>query len=291
MHRAKTLILTIAAATGLFAGDFSGTAALDYTRKAVSFGPRPAGTEANQKLQAYIKSQLRTFGCTAVDDKFKASTPVGQRDMNNIIVRIPGTSGKAVVITGHYDTKPMPGTFFVGANDGGSSTGVLLELASVLCKQKHTNDIYLVWLDGEEAFAQWSDTDSLYGSRHLAQKWAADGTARKTTALINLDMIGDRELTLVQEENSNAALRSLVWATAKELGYGSHFPAAGGFIEDDHIPFLREGIPALDLIDFDYGPGNSYWHNDRDTLDKLSADSFTVIGRTMLRVVQKLDAR
>src|SRR5689334_7053635 len=219
MHCAKALILIAAATALVHAAEFSGTAALDFTKKAVAFGPRPAGTEANQKLQAYIKSQVRSFGCTAADDKFRASTPVGPRDMDNIIVHMPGTSGKAVVITGHYDTKPMPGILFVGANDGGSSTGALLELASVLCRQKHKNDIYLVWLDGEEAFAQWTATDSLYGSRHLADKWTSDGTSRKIKALINLDMIGDKDLAVMEDMNSDAALRKLVWDTAKELGY------------------------------------------------------------------------
>jgi Zn-dependent M28 family amino/carboxypeptidase len=269
--------------------EFSGAEALQFTKKAVSFGARPAGTEENQKLQAYIKSELKSFGCEVIEDQFTASTPLGPKQMKNIIGRVAGKSGKAVVITGHYDTKMMPGTFFVGANDGGSSTGLLLELAKVVCRQPQKNEIDLVWLDGEEAFVQWTATDSLYGSRHLAQKWQADGTLKRVKALINVDMIGDKDLALVAESNSSEWLRTLVWNTAKELGYGRQFPQMAGAIEDDHIPFLRAGVSALDLIDFDYGPNNAYWHTDKDTLDKLGTTSFDVIGKTLIRVMRKLE--
>jgi Zn-dependent M28 family amino/carboxypeptidase len=211
--------------------------------------------------------------------------------MRNIIARLPGTSGRTVVISGHYDTKPTPGVPFVGANDGGSSTGLLLELARVLPKRLHKDEILLVWLDGEEAFAQWTATDSVYGSRHLAAKWAADGTARRIKALINVDMIGDQDLQIVEETASTVWLRELVWNTARELGFSKHFGPSRGDIGDDHVPFLEKGIPALDLIDFDYGPGNSYWHTPQDTMDKLGANSFDVVGKVVLAVIRKLEDR
>jgi Zn-dependent M28 family amino/carboxypeptidase len=293
MSGSKVLIilLTLTGVLHLRAADFNGAEALQFTAKAVSFGARPAGTEANHKLQAYINSELRSFGCAPVEDAFRAETPLGPKEMKNIIAKIPGTSGKAIVITGHYDTKPMPGILFVGANDGGSSTGFLLELAKVLCRQHRKDDVYLVWLDGEEAFAQWTDKDSLYGSKHLAQKWSADGMLKRVKALINVDMIGDKDLSIIYEQNSTGWLRDLTWKAANEAGVGRHFSDVAAGIEDDHIPFLKAGAPALDLIDFDYGPNNSYWHTARDTLDKLSADSFTVVGKTLITLLKKLEER
>jgi Zn-dependent M28 family amino/carboxypeptidase len=208
--------------------------------------------------------------------------------MKNIMARFPGSSGKAVAITGHYDTKSIPGTSFLGANDGGASAGFLLEMAKVLARDARKDDVYLVWFDGEEAIAQWSNYDSLYGSRHLAEKWAADGTLSRIRALINVDMIGDRDLGILEDMNSSAPLRELVWRTADRLGYGKSFLRNSGAIEDDHVPFLRRGVNALDLIDFDYGPNNAYWHNDKDTLDKLSAQSFQIVGRVLIEVLKEL---
>jgi Zn-dependent M28 family amino/carboxypeptidase len=292
MHCAKIAAALLALAASCATGaEFSGASALEFTKKAVAFGPRPPATEANKKLQGYIEAQLRSFGCAVTPDPFTASTPLGPKPMRNIVVRIPGRSGKAIVITGHFDTKTFPGRFFVGANDGGSSTGLLLELARVLCKQPRKDDLYLVFLDGEEAYAEWSDTDSLYGSRHLSEKWQREGFLPKAKALINVDMIGDSDLQLVQEMASTAWLRDLVWQTARELGYSRNFPPLTGTIADDHRPFLDKGVPALDLIDFDYGPNHAYWHSDQDTMDKLSANSFTVLGKVLIKAIEKLEAR
>ncbi len=273
------------------AADFSGASALEFTAKAVAFGPRPAASEANRKLQTYIESQVRGFGWNLQQDSFVADTPLGPKPMKNIIARLPGSSGKAVVVTGHFDTKLMPLISFVGANDGGSSTGLLMELARVLAKKPRKDDIYLVWFDGEEAFVDWTETDSVYGSRHLAGKWAADGTLGKIKALINVDMIGDRDLGLVNEVNSAEGLRKLVWDTAADLGYAKQFPRNMQPIADDHMPFVRLGVNAIDLIDFDYGPNHSYWHNEQDTLDKLSAASFDVMGKVLIAVLHKLETK
>jgi glutaminyl-peptide cyclotransferase len=148
--------------------------------------------------------------------------------MVNVIARFPGKSGRAVVLTGHYDTKKMAGGRFVGADDGGSSTAFLLEMAEALHGMPHDDDIDLVWFDGEEAFGQWSETDSLYGSRHLAERWAADGTLSRIKALINVDMIGGKDLHVMNEENSSLALRKLIWSTAERIGYGKYFDNAPG---------------------------------------------------------------
>ena len=266
---------------------FSGSAALAFTRRAVAFGPRPDGSPAIARLRTFIRQQLTARGCALTLDDFSGATPGGPVPMQNIICRFPGKSGKAIAITGHYDTKKLSG--FVGANDGGSSTGFLLEMAAVLQSMPRTDDIYLVFFDGEEAFREWTDADSLYGSRHLAQRWAADGTIGKLKALINVDMIGDKDLRLVFESNSAASLRNLVWDTAAAMGYSTEFPHNANAIGDDHMPFIDAGVRAVDLIDFDYGPNNSWWHTPADTLDKLDAHSSEVVGAVLVRVIGELE--
>ena len=267
--------------------EFSGEHALEYTRKAVAFGPRPPGSPAIKQLQTYILAQIHSHGTAVSTDDFTATTPKGNIAMRNIIARFPGNSGKVIVLSGHYDSKLLPG--FVGANDSGSSTGFLLEMLDVLQGAPRQDDVWLVWLDGEEAFEQWSDTDSLYGSRHLAQKWLSDGTAAKVKALINVDMIGDKNLDLVYDMNSAPSLRSLVWKTAGQLGFGDNFRVSPQEMGDDHQPFLRAGIKSLDVIDFNYGPDNSWWHNGKDTMDKLSANSFRIVGKVIQSVIPQLE--
>jgi glutaminyl-peptide cyclotransferase len=274
------LLTTIA-----LASDFSGASAFKYTQAAVAFGPRPSGSAANRQLQAYIRAQLRLLKCEIIEDPFTAKTFKGDIPMTNIIARFPGKSGKAIVVSGHFDTKLFPGRKFVGANDGGSSTGLLLELARALNGTPRVDDVYVVFFDGEEALAEWTETDSVYGSRHLAYKWKADGTLAKIKALINVDMIGDKSLGLLLDENSTASLRKLVWNTAAELGYKAYFLNDGEKMEDDHMPFIKLGVPSLDLIDFDYDP----WHKDSDTMDKLSPKSLDIVGTVVLESIHKLE--
>jgi len=266
---------------------FTGSAALAFTRRAVAFGPRPDGSPAIARLRTFIRQQLAGRGCALTLDDFSGATPGGPVQMQNIICRFPGKSGRAIAITGHYDTKKLSG--FVGANDGGSSTGFLLEMAAVLQTKPRTDDIYVVFFDGEEAFREWTDADSLYGSRHLAQRWTADGTIGKLKALINVDMIGDKDLRLVFETSSATSLRNLVWDTAAAMGYSTEFPHNANAIGDDHMPFINAGVRALDLIDFDYGPNNSWWHTPADTVDKLDAHSFEVVGAVLVRVIGELE--
>ena len=209
--------------------------------------------------------------------------------MKNILCRFPGKSGKAIVYSGHYDTKTIPE--FTGANDAGSSTGFLLEMAAILAGAPRKDDVYVVFFDGEEAYGEWTDTNSLYGSRHLAEKWAADGTIPKIKALINVDMIGDKDLSLVWNSGSAMSLQKIVWDTAGRLGFGQYFSQNGGVTGDDHVPFLQRGVKALDLIDFDYGPGNQYWHTPADTMDKLSAQSLQIVGTVLQKVLPELEAQ
>ncbi|HLN01760.1 MAG TPA: M28 family peptidase [Bryobacteraceae bacterium] len=287
----KKAVLTLAllAMASARAAEFNGAEALAFTKRLVAFGPRPSGSDAIRKTQAYILGELKSLSCNVIQDDFTGSTPLGPTPMKNIIARFPGKSGNIVVITGHYDTKSMPGTFFVGANDGGSSAGFLMEMAKAIAHDTRQDEVQLVWFDGEEAVAQWTESDSLYGSRHLAERWAADGTLARITALINVDMIGDKDLDILNDLNSSAPLRELVWRVADQLGYGQHFLRQPGAIEDDHIPFLRRGVSALDLIDFTYGPNNSFWHNDKDTVDKLSAESLQIVGRVLIETLKELE--
>jgi len=288
------LILSVmAAATPMIhAANFSGNAALEFTRHAVEFGPRPPGSDANHQLQAYIVDRLKSCACQVSEDPFTAQTPKGAIAMKNILARFPGKTpnGRMIVITGHYDTKLFPGRKFVGANDAGSSTGLLLELAQVLAHQPRTYDVVLVWFDGEEAIRKdWEGVDNLYGSRHLADRWRKDGTFTRIKALINVDMIGDKNLDIMQELNSDPGLRKLVQTTAADLGYKAYFLSGGQPTEDDHTPFLEIGVPAIDLIDFNYGPNNSYWHEDSDTMDKLSAQSLEIVGTMVVELISRLE--
>lgn len=265
--------------------NFSGANAFAYTREAVALGPRPDGSAAIAKLRAMIKQQLAMRGCEVISDRFTAQTPDGPVAMENIIAKFAGHSGRSIAVSGHYDTKKMAN--FVGANDGGSSTGVLLELAAALEGRPRIDDVYLVFFDGEEAFHEWTDTDSLYGSRHLAEKWTQDGTIRRLKALINVDMTGDKNLRLVYDANSAPSLRKLVWDVADSLGYSAAFPRQGSAIDDDHMPFINAGVRAVDLIDFD--SQNTFWHTPRDTMDKLDPHSFEIIGRVVLKSIEELE--
>ena len=295
MHRAKALVIIAAlAATGMApprdtapAKSFSGKSALAFTQAVVSLGPRPPGSRPHAAAELYIESQVKLHRAELIHDKFTAKTPNGPVAMNNIIAKLPGATGRAIVFTGHYDTKPMKG--FLGANDGGSSTGFLLELLRVLANRKNLDEIFIVWFDGEEAFREWSATDSLYGSSHLADRWSKDGTLGRVKALINIDMIGDKQLGILRDGNSSPALNKLVWQTARDLGYGKYFLDSGSEMDDDHMPFVRLGVNAIDLIDFDYGPNNSYWHTTKDTMNKLDAHSFEVVGNVLMAVLHKLE--
>lgn len=287
MHRIQAVTALIVMIGASHAAEFSGASAFSYTQKAVAFGPRPSGSDANAKLREFIKGELRKSGAKLIDDRFQASAPHGPVAMENVIARFPGTSGRAIAVTGHFDTKLMPG--FVGANDGGSSTGFLLEMARSLAGRKHKDDIYLVFFDGEEAFRSWTATDSLYGSRHLAARWQAEGLLAKIKGLINVDMIGDKSLLIVNESNSSPVIKTVISRAAADLGYARNFGTEAGYIEDDHVPFLQRGVPSADLIDFDYGPGNQYWHTVQDTMDKLSPDSFQIVGRVVLETLRRLD--
>lgn len=236
----------------------------------------------------WILSVLKSYKAPFILDTFQGQTPTGTLSFTNIVVKFPGSSGKAIAVTGHYDTLRKPGIRFVGANDGGSSTGFLLEFARWASTWTHRDDLYIVFFDGEESVVHWTDTDSRYGSRHLAAKWLADGTLKRLKALVNVDMIGDKDLDLIDDDNSSFALRAKVKAIVSRLGYAK-FIGIESAIDDDHKPFADLGANVVDLIDLNYGPSNGYWHTAADTLDKLSGKSFQIVGDIVVALVKELD--
>ena len=270
--------------------DINGNHVMQYVKEVVAIGSRPAGSPGHAKLEEYILSKLK--GEDVEQDKFIAQTPVGKFPVNNIIAKFPGRRDGIIVVAGHYDTNyPLPKAY-VGANDGGSSTGLLLALADEFRgKERDGYSIWLVWTDAEEAFVNWTATDSLYGAKHLAQKWQQDGTAKKIKAFILVDMIGDADLDIQKETFSTPWLSDLVYQAASNLGYQSHFYQYKAGIEDDHLPFLNIGVPSVDIIDLDYGYNNVYHHTVQDTLDKLSPQSLAITGDVVLETIRLVDAR
>lgn len=264
---------------------------MQYTKEVTAFGARPIGSANHKKLEDYIVAHLK--GDPVEDDAFTADTVEGKFPVRNIIAKYPGNKDGIIVIAGHYDTVySLRNTKFVGANDGGSSTAMLLEIANQLRGKKRDGySVWLLWTDAEEAVQQWSDTDSLYGTKHLAAKWQQDGTIKKIKAFLLADMIGDADLNIERETNSTPWLEDLVYQAATKLGYQSHFYARSLEIEDDHLPFVKLGVPCVDIIDLDYGYNNVFHHSVEDTMDKLSPKSLQIVGDVILQTVWLLDAR
>jgi Zn-dependent M28 family amino/carboxypeptidase len=260
---------------------------MQYVKDIVAIGGRAPGSPGHKKEESYIANHLK--GDTVEHDTFTAKTPAGEFPLNNIVAKYPGTKDCIVVVGSHYDTN-YPLKNYVGANDGGSTSGLLLELANHLRGKKRDGcSVWLAWFDGEEAFDKWSANDSLYGSKHLAEKWKSDGTAKKIRALILLDMIGDADLSVDRDDNSDQKLLDVIRDSAAQLGYQSFFFSRELAIEDDHLPFKNIGVPVADLIDFDYGYNNSFHHTSEDTLDKLSPKSLQIVGDVVLATIQRLD--
>ena len=173
-----------------------------------------------------------------------------------------------------------------------SSTALLIELANQFKGPKRDGySVWLVWLDAEEAVRQWSSTDSLYGSRHLAETWQKDETLKKVKVFLLADMIGDADLNIDRDANSTGWLEDLVLESARRLGLQSHYFARTIGVEDDHIPFVKLGVPSADLIDIDYGYNNVFHHTPQDTVDKLSPRSLEIAGDVIYETVQLLDER
>lgn len=268
---------------------FSGDRAFRDLKRIVEFGPRPPGSPALAELRRWISGQIRPLGLKVEEDTFTASTPQGRVPMTNLIVKIPGARPEIVIVAGHYDTKPFEEIRFVGANDAGSSTAFLIELARVLAKRKNDLTYWLVFFDGEEAFRYYSPTDGFYGSRHLAARLAESRELGRIGAMIVVDMIADRDLKIFRDANSTEWLTDLTFGVARRLGYAGHFSDELRAYEDDHVAFVRAGVPAMVLIDLDYGPDNRWWHTAEDTLDKCGPKSLQIVGHVVLGTLEELE--
>lgn len=271
---------------------FSGQKAMFEAAGLVAIGNRDSGTAGAEKAAMYLAKRLEAAGVTPEVDVFTNMTVRGPQVFRNVIGRLPGGNTNLIVVGSHYDTKPgIPD--FVGANDSGSSSGALLELARVLAKRERRGpEIQLVFFDGEECVNSYTELDGFHGSRFHAQKLVEQGR-RKNTKMILLDMIGDRDLTVTLAQNNDPKLATMFLRAAEDDGSRSHFALWPYECGDDHVAFLERGMPAVDIIDFDFGsaPGrNDFWHTAQDTMDKLSPESLQIIGRVTIRVLNALVA-
>ncbi len=276
---------------------FNGAKALEYARQFVAIGPRWPTSAGHLKAEEFLRSQFKHDQLE--EDAFTANTPIGPVAMRNFIMRFPGKKDGVIVLATHYETNYwLRNINFVGANDGGSTTGLLMAIADQLRAQTAGGkklDGFSVWLlfdDGEESIEPtWTDSDSLYGTRHLASKWARDGSLGKIKAFILADMIGDKDLNIQHETQSTDWLVALVRQAANKFGYDRYFFQTEDLIEDDHLPFVERGVPSIDIIDINYGPNHSYHHTDKDTMDKISAKSLTIDGDVFMETIRLINQR
>jgi len=267
-------------------GGFDGKRAFAHVAKQVAFGPRPAGSAALAQTQDYIVAELKSYGCMVETDAFSADTPAGRLPMKNILVKIPGSSSGIILLGTHYDTKRLEN--FVGADDGGSSTGVMLELARLLCAKRGRYAVWIAFFDGEEAVRrEWVDPDNCYGSRQMAARLATSGDLPKVKAFLLADILGSRDLRIKRESYSTRWLTDLFWNTATRLGYSAIFLPDETSVEDDHQSFLKRNVPSVDIIDLEI----PYWHTPQDTLDKISAKSLAIVGHVFLESVKQLQVK
>ena len=273
-------------------GGFDGAKAFDQVAKIVSFGPRPPASDGIHKVQEYISTQLKSFGCQVEQQDFHASTPKGDVAMQNIVAKAAGTGPGIILLLTHYDSLGSVENF-VGAEDSASSTGMMIELARHLCAQKGPNSVWMAFLDGEESFVNWDkDNDHTYGSRELAARMSVSGELKRVKAVILVDMIGQYGLKIPKESDSTKWLADLVWKTADRLGHKDVFiNQEVGRIDDDHQSFLSRGLPSLDIIDLNDYISAGYWHTPQDTLDKISPRNVAIVGYVVLESVGELQKK
>ena len=262
----------------------------------VGLGPRPAGSEKAAALRQYLAREIRGIGLEVRQHTFEAKTPVGPKSMVNLITEIKGAREDVILLTNHYDTKQFDKFTFVGANDGGSTTAWMLEMARALKSRTGRGcTLWLAWLDGEESFGKWTADNSLYGSRALVAHLKEKGELSKIRAVINVDMIGDAYLCIHRDPDAPTWLLNPVWDTARRVGYMRHFGLSARKVEDDHIPFREAGIPALEIIDFSYGGSlvqhGQNWHTAQDTLDKVRAESLKAVGDVIYHSLSVIEAQ
>ena len=259
----------------------------------VELGPRPVGSDALESQRKLIEAELSRVGLTPVRETFRAQTPKGEFEMTNVYADLAASAPEApiVILGSHIDTKLLEERF-VGANDGGSSTAVLLELARAVTASSPRPVTYrFLFLDGEEALRlDWRGEDNTYGSRHHAKELSQSPIFPRVKAFVLLDLVGDRDLKLTRDSYSDRTLMKIFTDAARQNGLGQHVGGRSEPVKDDHLSFMRVGIPSVDLIDLDYGPNNSFWHTPEDTLDKCSQESLDAIGRIVLHGLPALEA-
>ena len=274
--------------------EFSGTRAFEHVARLVAMGPRPSGSAAMTLAQRYIVAALQSHGLKMREEDFVASTPRGPIPMKNIVAVCEGSEPGVLIIGTHYETKVFDEFEFVGANDGTSGVGVLLELARLLGGSRQGLSIWLVFFDGEECIEKWGPTDSLYGSREMARRLVETGEMSSVRVMVLLDMIGDRYLTVQRDVSAPAWLVGAIRRAAVSLGKEQHFFQTAINPQDDHVPFREAGVPAIDLIDFMYGATReehrNTWHTPHDTLDKVSATSLDIVGRVTLLSIDEIES-
>jgi glutaminyl-peptide cyclotransferase len=275
---------------------FDSSRAWRHLEAQIAFGPRPSGSAALQKTRDYILAELKSAGLDPRQQIFIAKTPLGETSMANIIATIPGRRPERIALASHYDTKRTPFTSpsgatvtrFVGASDGASSTAALIELARVLKPRQNEFTIELIFFDGEEAVVEWErNNDNTYGSRHYVAAAQQAGTLKGLRALVLLDMIGDKGLMIRRDAVSTRWLVDVVWNAAARIGHGAVFSNEETSIDDDHVPFLNAGVPAVDIIDLDYPA----WHTAADTLDNVSPRSLQIVGDVVLAALPDIEQR
>jgi len=275
---------------------FDGARAYEHVRHLVEIGPRPPDSEGIRRAQAYIIGQLKSYGCPVEEHDFHASTVLGNLPMKNIVVKLHGTHSGIILYTTHYDTVRIPN--FVGADDGGSGTGTMIELARLFCARKNSLNVWIAFFDGEEAQGEWADAASVqwnrdgsnntYGSREMAAQMALSGELKRVKAMILADMIGPSNVRITRDSGSTHWLVDFIWETAAQLGYKNTFVdqnyAVGG---DDHFSFIRRGVAGCDLIDFSI----PYWHTTEDTLDKVDAKSLGIVGQVLAATLPRFERK
>lgn len=279
-------------------GAFDGARAYEHVRHLVEIGPRPPASDGIHRAQAYIIGQLKSYGCPVEEHDFHAPTALGDLAMKNIVVKLSGTSSGILLYTTHYDTVRIPN--FVGADDGGSGTGTMLELSRLFCARKNSLNVWIIFFDGEEAQGNWTDKASIqwnndgsnntYGSREMAAQMALSGELKRVKAMILADMIGPANVKITRDTGSTRWLTDFIWDTAAQLGYQNTFVSknytVGG---DDHFSFIRRGVAGCDLIDFSVR--DTYWHTPQDTLDKVDAKSLAIVGQVLAATLPRFEKK
>ncbi|HSY34983.1 MAG TPA: M28 family peptidase [Acidobacteriaceae bacterium] len=294
------VLLAVAPAMRAQAHGVSGAEVMRLTQAYVNAAPkRYIGSPGHAAAEAFIKDQFKPEVAKGnfVDDKFTARTPIGSLTMHNLIVKFPGKKDGIIVLASHYETNYwLKDIHFIGANDGACTTALLIALGQYY--REHPPQGYSVWLlftDGEESInREWTDTDSLYGTRHIAAKWSGDGTLGHIKAFVLADMIGWKQLNIDKETNSTAWLLELEAKAGRDTGHSKYLFKESQAVEDDHLPFVQRGVPSLDVIDFQYGTAadpEAFHHTDQDTMDKLSVASLQVAADMFLDLVKLIDAR